>query len=87
MSSRRSLSEIIRAALKKALGLKRDEAPPPYPYDRTANAITLPSEVDHELFHLATKGGKAEAICRVAQLTGASQQRARDYVEALIRRR
>ena len=65
----------------------RPEAkPPPYPSDPASGAINLPSEVVHELFHLA-KGNKLEAVKRVRELTGVGLQAAKAYVEALDRRR
>ncbi len=60
---------------------------PPYPYDKRTNTITLPSDIDHELFHLAADGNRVEAIKRVMELTGAGLKVSKDYVDALIRRR
>jgi len=60
---------------------------PPYPYDKRANTITLPSDIDHELFHLAAGGDRVEAIKRVMELTGAGLKVSKDYVDALLKRR
>ena len=51
------------------------------------NAIQLPSEVVHELFHLVKDGQKVEAVKRVIELTGANQKVAQDYVDTLLQRR
>lgn len=60
---------------------------PPFPSDPETNAIQLPSEVVHELFHLVKAGNKDEAVRRVVELTGAGLQVAKDYVDTLLRRR
>jgi ribosomal protein L7/L12 len=61
---------------------------PPYPLDPHTHAIQLPSEVVHELFHLAvTDGNKTEAVKRVRDLTGAGQKAAKNFVDNLARRR
>ena len=59
---------------------------PPYPVNPLTRAINLPSDVVHELFHLAHRD-KAEAVRRVMALTDARLPEAQDYVEALDRRR
>ncbi len=60
---------------------------PPFPYDPRTNAIQLPSEVVHELFHLVKDGNKVEAVKRVMELTGAGLKVSKDYVDTLVQRR
>ncbi len=60
---------------------------PPFPLDPHTNAIQLPSEVVHEVFHLVTDGNRAEAVNRVMELTGAGLKIAKDYVDTLLQRR
>lgn len=62
-------------------------SPPPYPYDKRAHTIILPAAVAHEIFHLAREAGKAEAVKRVMELTGAGLKVAKDYVDALLQAR
>ena len=63
------------------------KSPPPFPFDPRTNAIQLPSEVAHELFHLVKVGNKVEAVQRVMELTGAGLKVAKDYVDTLLQRR
>ena len=60
---------------------------PPYPYDPSTRAITLPAALAHEIFHLAEDAGLAEATQRVVELTGAPKKIAQAYVEALLQAR
>jgi hypothetical protein len=84
------LTPIFKATLwilGKAFDLTRKKVTSPYPYDTSANTIKLPSDVEHELFHLAASGDKVEAVRRVTRLTGAGLRLSKDYVDALLRRR
>ena len=84
------LTPIFKATLwilEKAFDLTRKKVTPLYSYDKTTNTIRLPPDVEHELFHLAASGDKVEAVKRVTRLTGAGLRAAKDYVDALIRRR
>ena len=71
----------------KAFDMAPKKSSPPYPYDKRTSTITLPSDVDNELFHLAVDRDRVEAIKRVMELTGAGLKVSKDYVDALIRRR
>jgi ribosomal protein L7/L12 len=59
---------------------------PLFPVDPVTHVINLPADVVHELFHLA-EDSKTEAVKRLIELTGVGPREARDYVEALDRRR
>lgn len=61
--------------------------PPPYPLDPASGAISLPSDIVHELFHLVQDGNAVEAVRRVRELTGAGLRQAQAYVDTLTRRR
>lgn len=63
------------------------ETSPPFPCDPRTNAIQLPSDVVHELFHLVQDGHKAEAVKRVMELTGAGLKISQNYVDTLLQRR
>ena len=59
---------------------------PPYPYDREANTIDLPEEIEGEIISLLRSGSKAKAVKYVAILTGAGLRVSKDYVDHLLHR-
>ena len=67
--------------------MSSSNASPPFPVDPHTNAIQLPSEVVHELFHIVKDGQKVEAVRRVMELTGVNQKIAQEFVDTLLQRR
>ena len=58
---------------------------PTYPYDKKLKIIQLPKHIEHDLKRLVSAGRKAEAVKKVAELTGAGLRVSKDYVDGLNR--
>jgi ribosomal protein L7/L12 len=59
---------------------------PPYPYNPQTETIELPEEIEKELIALLREGPKAEAVKRIAKLTGAGLRISKDYVDKMLSR-
>jgi len=54
------------------------KAGPRYPYDKRADTITLPPEIENEIRQLVRSGNRIEAMKRVLELTGAGLKVSKD---------
>lgn len=77
----------VTVILEKLFQLTRKKVVPTYPYNKQANTITLPAEIEKELRRLSSDGNKVEAIKQVTRLTGAGLRLAKDYVDSLPKRK
>lgn len=82
----RPFLKAVLVILDKFFQLTRKKSAPPFPYDKSTNTITLPSEVEKELRRLISDGNKVEAVRRVTKLTGAGLRVSKDYVDSLPKR-
>ncbi len=69
--------------LEEAYAKHRQKVTPLYPLEAETGAIRLPKQVDKALCQLLRAGKKAEAVKRVAELTGGGLRVSKDYVDAL----
>jgi len=64
--------------------LTRKKITPRFPYDKKTKTITLPADVDREIYQLAVKEGKPQAVKKVTELTGAGLRISKNYVDELL---
>ena len=82
----RPFLKAVLVILEKVFQLTRKKSTPPFPYDRKTKTITLPADVEKELYRLILNGDKVEAIKRVTKFTGAGLRISKDYVDNLPKR-
>ena len=78
-----TVTERLLELLDKAFQAKQNNPNPPFPYDKDANTIQLPKNIEQELCSLLEQERKVEAVKRVTQLTGAGLRVSKDYVDDL----
>ena len=88
------LNRLFAAMLKAVLVLieglffvVRKKEAPLYPYDKKAQKISLPKDVEKQLQRLIVDGNKAEAVRQVTRLTGANLRVSKDYVDHLVQKK
>ncbi len=76
----------ILALLDKLYTLRKRPYPPPYPYDKATDTITLPADIEARIRSIATND-KVDAVEQVTLLTGAGLRVSKRYVDGLLNRR
>jgi hypothetical protein len=57
----------------------------PYPYDKTTDTVSLPSDVEKEVVNIRLASGVPKAMQKVMELTGAGLKVSKDYVDNLFK--
>ena len=82
----RPVLHVILVVLETIFALIRKKGVYPFPYNKTTNTITVPAQIDNELYSLVAVGKHVEAVKRVTRLTGAGLGVSKDYVDQLVAR-
>jgi len=76
----------ILALLDKLYTLRKRPYPPPYPYEKATDTITLPADIEARIRKIAADN-KVDAVQNVTLLTGAGLRVSKRYVDSLLDRR
>jgi hypothetical protein len=74
----------ILALLDKLYMFRKRPYPPPYPYDKATDTITLPVDIETRICRMAAAGNKVDAVKETSLLTGAGLRVSKRYVDNLI---
>ncbi|MFC1716351.1 hypothetical protein ACFL6S_21950 [Candidatus Poribacteria bacterium] len=80
----RPILRVFLLLLERLYEARRKPFDPPYPYDKRANTISLPAEVEKEIRQIALTESKSQAVKKVTYLTGAGLRVSKDYVANLL---
>ena len=70
--------------LDKLYQATRKRIEPKYPYDESTSTITLPKNIEKEIYWMAVQEGKPKAVKNVTELTGATLRISKNYVDYIL---
>ena len=76
--------DIFLWSLDKLFKIIRKKTEPTYPYNKETRKISLPKNIEKEIYRMAIREGKPKAMKKVIELTGAGLRVSKDYIDSLL---